>query len=173
MGERQRKGTARPRGKKRRRSPALAKPTRLAQRVYDWEAEWYHWNTEQFNTIHGPRKWVHWALDAYKVPHTVVRPRRGHDHSFFRPHDWSISLLRKHRNLASALHEAAHAIHAYYYGPVDEYHDAKWLGIFVWLLGCTTAWPKEAITASLKARGLTYSHMMTPDVLKHKKPYGK
>jgi len=102
-----------------------------------------------------------------------VRPRRGRQASFFRPHDWSINLLEKHHNVASALHEASHAIHAYYYGPVDEHHDERWLGIYVWLLTCTTLWPKEAITASLAARNLKYSRMMTPDVLKYKRPYGK
>lgn len=141
-----------------------------AQKVYDWEAEWYHWNTQQFQTIYGPRRWVHYALDLYGVPRTVVRHRSGRESSFFRPHDWSINILVKHRNVAAALHEAAHAIHAYYYGNVEEHHDERWLGIYVWLLNHTQMYPKGVIDTSLKNAGIKYSRMMTPKVLKHKKP---
>lgn len=147
--------------------------SRLARRVYNWEAQWHHWNTAQFSNLSGPRAWIKYALDAYDVPRAVVRHRSGHQTSFFRPHDWSINLLERHRNVASALHEAAHAIHVYYYGPVDEHHNETWLGIYVWLLNKSGLWPKSAIKASLAERNLTYSHMTSPDVLKRKKPYGK
>lgn len=69
-----------------------------------------------------------------------------------------------------ALHEASHAIFFYYYGDDDDSHDERWLGIFVWLLVKSKLWPKEAILASLKTANLEYSHMMTPNVLKQKKP---
>lgn len=49
-------------------------------------------------------------------------------------------------------------------------HDDKWLGIFVWLLTNCGAWPKDAITVTLDNRGLKYSKMMSPKVLKRKKP---
>lgn len=160
-------------GKKKRRNTAMAKPTRLAQKVYNWEAQWHHWNVAQYRSIYGPRRWIHHALDCYKVPRTVVRHRTGHQSSFFRPHDWSINLLEKHRNVASALHEAAHAIHAYYYGPVEEHHNQQWMGIYVWLLKMADLWPAEAITASLDARNIPYSTRMSPKVLTRKKPYGK
>lgn len=171
MGKSRTKNTSRASGKKRKRSKPVV--SKLAQRVYNWEAEWHHWNSQQFETIHGPRQWVRHALEIYGVPPTVVRSRHGHESSFFRPHDWSINLLKKHRNVAAALHEAAHAIHAYYYGPVEEHHDERWLGIYVWLLCQSGLWPKSAIVASLAARKLKFSRMMTPKILKHKNPYSE
>lgn len=114
---------------------------------------------------------IKWACDAYNVPVPTVRENKiSKDSSFFRPIDWSIHLLPVHMNIAMALHEASHAITDYYYGPFTEGHGPKWLGVFVWLLVNVEAWPKEAITESLKARGLTYSKMMTPAVLKKKTP---
>lgn len=144
--------------------------TRLAKRVYNWENQWYHWNVQQFETIYGPRRWVHHALKAYDVPLVAVRARHGRESTFFRPHDWSVNIIKHHQNVAAALHEAAHAIYFYYYGQSEEHHNEKWLGIYVWLLIKADLWPKSAIIASLKAAKLPYSHMMTPDVLKRKKP---
>jgi hypothetical protein len=74
-------------------------------------------------------------------------------------------------NVATALHEAAHVIHFYYYGDTGEDdHDESWLGIYVWLLCHTPLQPCTAIKASLADEGLDFSHMMTPDVLKRKTP---
>lgn len=171
MGKSRSTNSARAGSKKRKRSKPVA--SRLAQRVYKWEREWHHWNSEQFGSVHGPRLWIKAALKLYGVPQTTVRHRDGHQASFFRPHDWSINLIKQHRNVAAALHEAAHAVHAYYYGPVDETHDARWLGIYVWLLCESGLWPCSAIKASLAERNLKFSNRMSPAVLKRKKPYGK
>jgi hypothetical protein len=170
MGKSWRKSATRTGSKKRKRSPAMAE--RRAKRVYDWEGEWYHWSIPAFRSIHGPRKWVRWALNAYNVPEKVtVRDRaKPYRNSIFRPADWSIHLLQPHWNVPSALHEAAHAIHYYYYGDDPDHHGKKWLGIYVWLLCQTTLVPCSAIKASLAEAGLDYSHMMTPKVLKRKTP---
>lgn len=128
-------------------------------------------NIQGFHTIYQARKWIKWACEQYQCPVPVVRPNRlSKTESFFRPIDWSIHLLPPHWNVGVALHEAAHAIHTYYYGPSEIGHDDKWLGIFVWLLTNCGAWPKDAITETLKNRGMTYSKMTSPKALSKKTP---
>jgi hypothetical protein len=144
--------------------------SRQARKVYKWEHSWYHFSSQQFNKIGQARAWVRSALAAYDVPPTVVRARAGRESSFFRPHDWTIHFIEQHYNVATTLHEAAHAIYFYYYGDSDEPHNEKWLGIYVYLLTKTGLWPRAAIIASLEAAGLKYSKMMTPKALRRKKP---
>lgn len=65
--------------------------------------------------------------------------------SYYHTLDHSISLNPIHRNVATVLHEVAHAIQSYILGDVHEDHGPEWLGIFMWLLVKAGVASEEAI----------------------------
>jgi hypothetical protein len=81
--------------------------------------------------------------------------------SYYDPGTHAVHLRPRHRNPATALHEAAHSIHdclfGHYSHPGLQAHGPLWLGIYLTLLIKAKIAPKSALLASAKEKGLKWA----------------
>ena len=144
-------------------------------RVYKWEGEWVDWNRASASAL-AIRKAIRTAERAYAVPKMKIwlvknnrsvcrmdgRSGKGlRLPTFYDPSTHAIHIRPRHRNIATALHEAAHGICDAFFGNVDHpefpAHGPLWLGIYLNLLIAAEVAPKNALIASAKQRGLKYA----------------
>ena len=127
--------------------------------VYSWEDSWPGWNKNHI-TFKAVRAVVYAACDHYKVkrPTVVQHPQRSFSWSMPTRNRMSIQGGEHRgpggRNVATALHEAAHHIVWNLYGDRVQDHGPTFLGIYLDLLVRAKVAPQVALHASLKSFGL-------------------
>jgi hypothetical protein len=126
-----------------------------AEKLYAWEDQWRQWNRATL-TMTKVRSWVSWACKLYRVSTPAVKAHKGRAWSRYDPNTASISFERTQRNLAVALHEAAHHILWTVVGEKYEDHGKEFLGIFLFLLSRAGEAPPIALTASARKAGLKW-----------------
>lgn len=131
-------------------------------RAYAWEGSLYDWSTERLSDK-ALTTAVAKACRMYRVPVPAVHFARADTYkgrkltSSYDPNDHSITLRPRHRNLNTALHEAAHAVTDYVLGPWStEAHGKEWLGVFMVILERFKLSPRAALAASAEAKGLKF-----------------
>lgn len=135
--------------------------------VYDWEDGWNDWNRETMSKRQ-LRIMMLGAERLYRVrPTWVTFPKRNRGAggkkltSEYDPNVHVIRLRPRHRNPATALHEAAHSIHDSLFGHRCrrdlQPHGPLWLGIYMTLLIKAKIAPRAAIIASAKEKGLKWA----------------
>jgi hypothetical protein len=128
-----------------------------AQKVYEWEGKWVHWQINEFGKkLDTARIWVAKSCEAYGVKKVPVRLAKNSDDSYFDLGKNAIYLLRQHNNIAVSLHESAHAICYDLFGLNVHDHGPEFAGIYIWLLADAGIAPVEALTASADACGVEY-----------------
>lgn len=125
--------------------------------AYAWEGDWMYSRYRALSGV-GVRRWVQWACKQYGVKPPVVRIHRlaKGGTSFYDPSTHSIEFRKRHLNMWTALHEAAHAIETQLLD-AKQPHGPEWLGIFLALLLKAGVAPREALYGSARAAGLSYS----------------
>jgi len=142
--------------------------------AYKWEDQWETWNRVSASDRR-VRSAIRSAERHYKIRPTkilIVAKNRNHERvdartgkgkkltSQYDPTPHTITIRPRHRNVAVALHEAAHAIHDELFGnlsrPELESHGPMWLGIYLWLLADAKVAPRRALLASAKSSGLKW-----------------
>ena len=129
--------------------------------VYTWEDSCPGWNRNHI-TLKACREVIYAACDHYKVkrPIVVQHPRRSFSWSMPRHNRMSIQggehREKGGRNVATALHEAAHHIAWSIHGERIQDHGATWLAIYLDLLSRAGVAPRVALEASAKAHKLRW-----------------
>lgn len=132
------------------------------ERAYSWEGSLYDWSParEADEALTGT---IARACRMYRVPPPTVKFTGDIRHkgvrlsSHYDPNDHSITLRRRHRNLNTAIHEAAHAITDWILGPFStKAHGKEWLGVFMVLLEKFKLSPRSALVASATADRLKF-----------------
>lgn len=135
--------------------------------VYAWEDGWKDWNRPSMSK-RGLRVMMRAAERSYRVRPTWLtfpkRNRGAHSKkltSYYDPNTHAIHLRPRHRNPATALHEAAHSIHDSIFGHRARQdlqpHGPLWLGIYMTLLIKAKIAPRSALIASAKEKGLKWA----------------
>lgn len=132
-----------------------------ATALYAWEEAWASWNVST-TSLAECRDYVRQACAAYGVPAPKVTGHKHREMSYYRTDIHKISLRYDHKNIAIALHEAAHAIIYHYYQDTVKDHGPEFMGVYLHLLVEAKLAPPVAITASAKAAKLRWSKNMTP-----------
>jgi hypothetical protein len=133
------------------------------QAVYRWEDSWPGWNKNTIG-IKDCREVIRRACKWYKVQPPTVVHHNVRAMSFSVPTKNYISLQGgEHRenggrNVATALHEAAHHIAWALYGERVQDHGRTWLGIYLCLLVRGRVAPQVALEASARAAGLKWTY---------------
>lgn len=130
--------------------------------VYSWEDSWPGWGKNHIS-FKACRALVFGACDHYRVkrPTVVQHPQRSFSWSM--PTKDRISLQGgKHgkeggRNVATALHEAAHHIAWHLHGERIQDHGRTFLGIYMDLLVRAKVAPQVALEASARAHKLKWA----------------
>ena len=131
--------------------------------VYSWEDSWPGWGRNHI-TFKACRELVFAACDTYAVkrPAVVQHPQRTFSWSM--PAKDRISLQGgEHgkeggRNVATALHEAAHHIAWHLHGERIQDHGRTFLGIYMDLLVRAKVAPQVALEASARAHKLKWNY---------------
>ena len=129
--------------------------------VYRWEDEWPAWNRNHVS-LRVCRKAIRAACKWYKVEPPTVTQHDGRGLAFSWPKQHRISMQGgEHariggKNIATALHEAAHHIAYAIYGERLQDHGRTWLGIYLNLLERAGIAPRVALEASARAHGLKW-----------------
>jgi hypothetical protein len=133
---------------------------RQQKRAYAWEGDFMYW-TPMIAKNKDIAKVISDACRMYRVPPPKVRfavRNSQSDSSYYDPNLHEILILPKHREVGTALHEAAHAITDWIIGPWDtEAHGPEWLGVFITLLDRFKVIPRVAAEAHAKAKGLKFA----------------
>ncbi len=135
--------------------------------VYAWEDQWKDWNRPTMSKQE-LRVLMRRAERLYGVePAWLTFPKRNRGAhgkrlaSQYDPGTHAIHLRPRHRNVAVALHETAHAIHDCLFGPWSrpnlQAHGPLWLGIYLTLLISAKIAPRAALLASAKEKGLKWA----------------
>jgi hypothetical protein len=137
------------------------------KKVYGWEDGWIDWRSGKRLSEADVRYWVRWACKLYGITPPKVRfhARQFGGTSYYQPGDHFIEFRRRHMNVWSALHEAAHAITDTLLGDNLEGHGPQFVGTFATLLAAAlphsieraklqikTAPAKRAATARMRKR---------------------
>lgn len=134
--------------------------------LYEWETKWRDWNINSL-TLSECRAAIRTACARYKVRPPAVKQHNLRSLSWSIPYPapgW-ISLQavgprgRGGKNLATALHEAAHHIVYALFGNRPSDHGPTFLGIYIWLLVEAEVAPASALYPSARAAGLKWRHM--------------
>lgn len=123
--------------------------------LYRWESEWKAWNREEL-TLAECRACINWACDQFKVSPPRVRTHPGKAYPWFDTDLHAISFSKKGKNVATALHEAAHAIVFDQHGATVQDHGPTFLGVYLWLLETAGVAPRIALRATARAHGLRW-----------------
>jgi hypothetical protein len=141
--------------------PAKADPQK--EDVYEWEDEWRAWSRNT-HTLPELRAAIRTACAYYGVRHPKVKQHN------LRSLSWSIAeydlislqavgpLDRGGKNMATAMHEAAHHIVYKLCGHRPADHGPTFLGVYLWLLAAAGVAPESALFASARAHGLKWRH---------------
>jgi hypothetical protein len=131
------------------------------QSVYGWEESWPGWDKNHIG-FNDCRRLVYLACDAYRVarPTIVQHPQRTFSWSMPRHNRISIQGGERHatggRNVATAMHEAAHHIAWHRHGERIQDHGPTFLGIYLDLLTRAKVAPRVALEASARSAGLRW-----------------
>ena len=129
--------------------------------VYSWEQEWLDWNRNRLG-ITACRKLIRRACRWYKVPYPTVVHHNCKELSYSVPEVGYVSLQggKPHkeggRNVATAMHEAAHHIGWHLRGENIQDHGPFFIGLYIALLVRAKVAPEIAITSTAKAHGLKW-----------------
>jgi hypothetical protein len=130
--------------------------------TYLWEDSWPGWNRNHI-TLAECRSLIASSCLVYGVKRPIVVDHPQRSMSWNIPADRRISMqggkhrARGGRNVATALHEAAHQIAFTLYGSSIQDHGPTWLGIYLDLLVRARGAPRIALEATLRAHGLKWS----------------
>ena len=131
--------------------------------VYLWEDSWPGWNKNHVS-FKACRALIDLACEAYKVPCPKVIQHPKRTFSWSMPTKDLISLqggVSKGpggRNIATALHEAAHHIAWHLHGDRIQDHGATFLGVYLDLLVRAKVAPRVALEASARSFKLTWKY---------------
>lgn len=129
--------------------------------VYAWEDSWPGWGKNHI-TFKACRELVYQACDDYNVarPAVIQHPKRSFSWSMPTKNRISIQggehRANGGRNVATALHEAAHHIAWHLYGDCIQDHGPTFLGIYLDLLNKAKVAPLVALEASARSCGLRW-----------------
>jgi len=131
------------------------------ERVYRWEDQFRSF-IERTTTRRELRALIRKASKRYNVEPPSVKFRtksgtRGRITSEYDPEEHCISLGWNDCNHAIAMHECAHAIADTIYGPFQQAHGTRWLGIYLDLLEWARVAPRSALHASAREKRLKWS----------------
>lgn len=156
----------------------MAEYSRRTMKQYRWQWEFSNiFDKPQALSLRRMRWIVSKACEMYQVKSpTVYKKRNASASSYYiyntvRPDlAGSIQLIPIHMNIASLLHEVAHAIFWQRYSTREEDdHGPTWLGIYVDLLDRFYVLPKHASKPSLTKWGLTFKRIVPPGTKKARK----
>lgn len=131
------------------------------QTVYQWEDDWPAWNLNHVS-LTVCRKAIRTACKWYGVKPPSVGQHSGRAFAYSWPEKNRISMQGgEHaksggKNIATALHEAAHHIAYTLHGERIQDHGRTWLGIYLDLLERAAIAPREALHASARKHGLKW-----------------
>lgn len=141
------------------------------ERVYQWENDWVQWN-KSTETLTSLRAVIRAACRMYglKVP-PVVKQHDGGKYA------WSLSGVKGKRdvisiqaksqkNVATALHEAAHIIADSIFKDTVQDHGPEFLGVYMTLLERTHVAPREALHATARKYRLKWRDDVTPEIIR-------
>ena len=136
--------------------------------VYAWEGLWHGWVNKSASQ-QAVRKAIRRAERLYRIPKTCISfytksknkegVRLGSRFDYVHPVG-CIQLRPEHCNIASGLHEAAHAVMAALLGWTPkgiEDHGPQWLGVYLFLLADAGLAPRVALEASARDAGLRWT----------------
>lgn len=151
--------------------------------LYKLESTFRDWNRKT-STLAECRQYVRTACAHYGLAPPSVRSHGGRAYSWYQAElpdavthtvaaagklKSTISFNRtRGLNIATALHEAAHAIAAALLPWEMADHDPRFVGIYLWLLVKAKIAPRVALEAALTDAGIKWSTKTTPRHLKKK-----
>ena len=131
--------------------------------VYEWEDSWPGWGRNHIS-LKACKQLVYQACDTYGVDHPDVTQHPERSYSWSRPTTDDMSIQggehRKEggRNVATALHEAAHHIAWNLHGDRIQDHGRTFLGIYLDLLIRAKMAPRVALEASARSFKLKWKY---------------
>ncbi len=131
--------------------------------VYEWEDSWPGWGRNHIS-LKACRALIEHACDEYHVEHPDVTQHHERSMSFSVPTQEYIDIQGgKHkakggRNVATALHEAAHHIAYALHSDRIQDHGRTFLGIYLDLLIRAKVAPRVALEASARSFGLKWKY---------------
>lgn len=124
--------------------------------VYEWEGGFADWNRQTL-TLSAVRAHVRTACAHYGLPPPAVRAHPGDTWAYSMGH--VVSFPGWCKNMAVALHEAAHYICGKHCPNARHDHGPSWLGIYLWLLEEARVAPRAALCASARRHGLRWRRL--------------
>lgn len=127
--------------------------------VYSWENAWFDWNRNTLS-ITACRKIIRRACRWYKVESPTVVHHNCKELSYSVPEVGYISLQggETHkcggRNVATALHEAAHHIGWHLHGENIQDHGPSFVRLYIALLERAKVAPRTALLATAREHGV-------------------
>jgi hypothetical protein len=123
--------------------------------IYRWEGSWKAWNRAEL-TVTECRSAIAWACDQYGVAPPRVKQHAGKSYPWCDVEKRVVSFSLKGKNVATALHEAAHLIVSDIFGDRVQDHGPTFLGVYMWLLETAGVAPRIALHATAHAHGLKW-----------------
>jgi hypothetical protein len=124
-----------------------------AQKFYDWTWQWLDWNVKQMG-LKDCRELIRKICAAWQVPMPKVLAVSAQRHfSDYDDEGHQIRLIPSHHNMATSIHEAAHAI-VYHHYPGAQDHGPTFVGVFLDLMDQAEIAPREALYTSARKAGL-------------------
>jgi hypothetical protein len=123
--------------------------------VYRWEGSWKAWNRAEL-TLAACRSAINWACDQYGVEPPRVWSHPGKRYPWCDVEKRVVSFSLKGKNVATALHEAAHLIVSDVFGDRVQDHGPTFLGVYMWLLETAGVAPRIALHATARSHKLKW-----------------
>jgi hypothetical protein len=126
--------------------------------VYRWEGSWKAWNRAEL-TLTECRSAISWACDQFGIAAPRVGQHAGKSYPWCDVEKRVVSFSLKGKNVATALHEAAHLIVNDVFGARVQDHGPTFLGAYMWLLETAGVAPRIALHATARSHGLKWRHL--------------
>jgi hypothetical protein len=141
--------------KKARKAASTWAPDPQQTAVYRWEGSWKAWNREEL-TLGECRTAIRWACAQFDVAPPKVRQHASKEYPWYHTGLHVVSFSKRGKNVATALHEAAHVIVLDVFGDRSQDHGPTFLGVYLWLLTTAGVAPRVALEATARTHGLKW-----------------
>lgn len=139
----------------------MSKSDPQQERAYDWEGDFTDWAPPRATKAE-LRKIVRKCCRLYRVPEPEIlfatkNYRDGKKlTSFYEPDSHRILIRPRHMQPNTGIHEAAHTIVDWIFGPHLPAHGREWVGVMICLLVACKVAPQKALEAHAEALGLDF-----------------
>jgi len=123
--------------------------------VYRWESTWKAWNRTELTLVEC-RSAINWACDQFGIEPPRVRTHQTKEYPWCDVEKRVMSFSLKGKNVATALHEAAHLIVSDLFSVQAQDHGPTFLGVYMWLLETAGVAPRIALYATARSHGLKW-----------------